>query len=52
MASLSTALGQIKGSKLLALGVAGPTRADSAPEIPTIAEQGHPNFDMRLWFGI
>ena len=52
MASLSTALGQIKGGKLLALGVAGPARADSAPDIPTIAEQGHPNFDMRLWFGI
>lgn len=52
MASLSTALGQIKGGKLLALGVAGPVRADSAPDIPTIAEQGYPNFDMRLWFGL
>lgn len=52
MASLSTALGQIKGGKLLALGVAGPARADSAPEIPTIAEQGYPNVDMQLWFGI
>ena len=52
MASLSTALGQIRGGKLLALGVAGPARADSAPEIPTIAEQGYPNVDMQLWFGI
>ena len=52
MASLSTALGQIRGGKLLALGVAGASRAESAPEIPTIAEQGYPGFDMRLWFGI
>jgi tripartite-type tricarboxylate transporter receptor subunit TctC len=52
MASLSTALGQIRGGKLLALGVAGASRAESAPEIPTIAEQGFANFDMRLWMGL
>jgi tripartite-type tricarboxylate transporter receptor subunit TctC len=52
MASLSTALGQIRGGKLLALGVAGLSRSESAPEIPTIAEQGYPRFDMRLWFGM
>lgn len=52
MAALSTALGQIRSGKLLALGVAGATRAPSAPEIPTIAEQGFPNFDMQLWFGV
>lgn len=52
MASLSTALGQIKGGKLLALGVAGPARAENAPDIPTIAEQGYPNVDMQLWFGV
>jgi len=52
MASLSTALGQIRAGKLLALGVAGDARAEAAPEIPTIAEQGFPGFDMRLWFGL
>ena len=52
MASLSTALGQIKGGKLLALGIASKTRSSAAPEIPTIAEQGFPNFDMSLWFGL
>lgn len=52
MASLSTALGQIRGNKLLALGVAGAARSPSAPEIPTIAEQGLENFDMSLWFGL
>lgn len=52
MASLSTALGQIRAGKLVALGVAGSSRAESAPEIPTIAEQGFPNFDMHLWIGL
>lgn len=52
MASLSTALGQIRGGKLLALGVAGASRAASAPDILTIAEQGFPEFDMKLWFGL
>jgi len=52
MASLSTALGQIKGGKLLALGIASKSRSSAAPEIPTIAEQGFPNFDMSLWFGL
>ena len=52
MASLSTALGQIKGGKLLALGVASKNRSPAANEIPTIAEQGFPNFDISLWFGL
>lgn len=52
MASLSTALPQIRARKLTALGVAGPARADTAPDIPTIAEQEFQNFDMQLWFGI
>ncbi len=52
MASLSTALPQIRGGKLVALGVAGKARAQAAPEIPTIAEQGFANFDMSLWFGV
>jgi tripartite-type tricarboxylate transporter receptor subunit TctC len=52
MAALSTAQGQIQGGKLLALGVAGSSRAPFAPDIPTIAEQGFPGVDMRLWFGM
>ena len=52
MASLSTALGQIKGGKLLALGVASKNRSPAASDIPTIAEQGFPNFDISLWFGM
>lgn len=52
MAALSTALGNIKGGKLRALGVSTPTRSDAAPEVPTIAEQGYKDFDIALWFGL
>jgi tripartite-type tricarboxylate transporter receptor subunit TctC len=52
MASLSTALGQIKGGKLRALGLASKARSDAAPDIATIAEQGFKDFDISLWFGL
>ena len=52
MASLSTALGQIRGGKLRALGLASKARSDAAPDIATIAEQGFKDFDISLWFGL
>lgn len=51
MASLSTALGLIRGGKLRAPGVSTSTRLAAAPEIASIAEQGYPGFDLSLWFG-
>jgi tripartite-type tricarboxylate transporter receptor subunit TctC len=52
MASLSTALGQIRGGKLRALGLASKARSDAATDIATIAEQGFRDFDISLWFGL
>ena len=52
MAPLDTAIGQLKGGKVRALGVTGKTRNAAVPDIPTIAEQGYPNFDISLWFGM
>lgn len=52
MAPLQSALGQIQGGKLRALGVTSATRAEAAPDIPTVAEQGLPNFDIGLWVGV
>jgi len=51
MAPLQTAIAQIQGGKVRALGVTSATRAEAAPEIPTIAEQGFPNFEIGLWVG-
>jgi tripartite-type tricarboxylate transporter receptor subunit TctC len=52
MAPLQTAIAQIQGGKVRALGVTSATRAEAAPEIPTIAEQGFPNFEIGLWVGV
>ena len=43
------ALPQIKDGRLRALGVSSITRWPSAPEIPTIAEPGVPEFDAVGW---
>jgi tripartite-type tricarboxylate transporter receptor subunit TctC len=43
---------QIKAGKLRALGMGTLERSRSMPEVPTIAEQGLPGFDVASWFGI
>ena len=49
---LGTSLPQIKAGKLRALGVTMARRTRLAPDIPTIAESGVPNFDLVGWVGI
>ena len=39
--------GQVK-----ALATTGATRSKSAPNVPTLAEQGFPGFDLDIWFGL
>ena len=43
---------QIKAGKLRALGMATLERSPIMPEVPTIAEQGLPGFNVGSWFGI
>ena len=38
--------------KLRPLGISGRTRSKVAPEIPTIAEQGVPGYEVDQWYGI
>jgi tripartite-type tricarboxylate transporter receptor subunit TctC len=45
-------LAHIRSGKLRALGTTYLTRAPLAPEIPTMAEQGLPNFETDSWYGI
>jgi tripartite-type tricarboxylate transporter receptor subunit TctC len=49
---LAAALPYIKAGKVKALGVATPHRAAAAPEIPTIAEQGLPGYEIASWYGV
>jgi tripartite-type tricarboxylate transporter receptor subunit TctC len=43
---------QTHAGKLTALAVTGPTRASVAPEVPTFAESGYPEFVLLNWYGI
>jgi tripartite-type tricarboxylate transporter receptor subunit TctC len=42
----------LQTGKLKAIGASGAKRVVQAPQIPTIAEQGYPGFDMTTWFGL
>ena len=44
-------LGQLKAGKLRALAVTSAQRWAGMPDVPTIAEQGVPGFDVRSWAG-
>lgn len=52
MPDLPTALPHIKAGKLIALGVTSQQRAETAPDIPTLAENGIKDFDVISWLGV
>jgi tripartite-type tricarboxylate transporter receptor subunit TctC len=47
-----TVLGHLQGGRLLALASAGAKRASVVPDLPTMIEQGVPDFDVSTWFGL
>lgn len=49
---MSSALSQIKSGKLRALAVAPANRFAGLPDVPTVAEQGYPGFNVRGWYGL
>lgn len=49
---LSTAVGQIKEGRLLALAVSTARRSPSFPDVPTIAEAGFPRGEFNFWVGM
>jgi len=51
-ANLSAVVGQVRSGALRALAVASPKRSPTAPEIPTLAEQGLTGCEVETWFGI
>ena len=50
--ALPSVQGHIRNGTLRALGVGGLTRVAAAPEIPTIAEQGLPKYEVEGWFAV
>ena len=52
VSALPTLQGHIRSGALRAIGIGGATRSAAAPDIPTIAEQGFPNYNMEGWFAV
>jgi len=50
--SLPSIQAHLKSGALRAIGVGGTARVAAAPDIPTIAEQGLPNYNMEGWFAV
>jgi len=50
--NLSACIGNVRAGTLRALAVTSKERSASAPEIPTIAESGIPDFEAATWFGL
>ena len=52
MATISTALPQVRAGRLRALASTGARRSTVLPELPTIAESGVPGFEYASWTGL
>lgn len=50
--SLLTTAPNVRSGKLKAIAITAGTRSALMPEVPTVAEQGFPGFDVPSWFGL
>jgi tripartite-type tricarboxylate transporter receptor subunit TctC len=50
--NLSVLLPHIRAGKMKSFGVTTSTRAQAAPELSTISDQGYPEIDISAWFGL
>jgi tripartite-type tricarboxylate transporter receptor subunit TctC len=50
--SEQTAAPHVKSGKLRALATTAKKRSIVFPDVPTVAESGLPEFEMRIWFGL
>ena len=51
-ANLPEAIAQVKGARLKAIAVTGEARSTQAPDVPTFAESGYPQINLKSWFGL
>src|SRR5258708_27766881 len=52
MVDYPSAAGQLQAGSLRALATASRTRMGWLPEVPTVAELGHKESDLDLWYGL
>jgi len=50
--SLSSAAPNVQNGKLKAIAITSATRSSLLPNVPTVAEQGFPGFDVPAWFAL
>lgn len=50
--SVAPSLGNIKSGRVRAIGIASAKRANSLPDVLTLAESGLPGFDANNWFSV
>jgi tripartite-type tricarboxylate transporter receptor subunit TctC len=50
--TLPAVMGAIGAGTVRPLAITAPQRAESLPDVPTVAELGFPGFDVSEWFGI
>ena len=48
----TSSIQHVQAGKIKALGVTSRTRASIAPNLPTLAESGLPDFEARSWYGL
>lgn len=51
-ATMPSAMGHVRSGKLRALAVTGAKRSPLVPELPTVAENGLPGYEMVAWQGL
>ena len=51
-APIASVLGAVQAGQLVALASTGPQRVALLPDVPTLAESGFADFDIRLWVGV
>ena len=52
MANIMVVVPQVRGGRMRAYGVSSAARSSAAPEIPTIAEMGWPDYEATQWYGL
>ena len=52
MATTPVALAQIKANRVRPIAISSRKRSSLAPDLPTIAEAGFPNFETDTWYGV
>jgi tripartite-type tricarboxylate transporter receptor subunit TctC len=52
MSTFASALPHVKGGRLRAYAVTTLKRAEPLPDVPTVAEEGVPDFEYAAWYGL